>query len=515
MNELEEVENYHATHLNSATAQINQSSNDVGLENGQFSGSHGTSGSTTPRASHTASAVATGHDEKHKEKDLDSSSASSQTEDDIGFAPISTRPNRNRINLDHLADRVTKDEAEKEEEADEEAAAREGAGETVDEEKRFEVGWEGGDSDPLNPRSLATWRKWIIIGVLSVGSFAVTHASAIYTATYTQMNAEFHCSRIVATLGLSFFVLGIALGPFWSPLAEFYGRRPIYICSFAGFLIWLIPSAVAKNIQTMVIARFFQGLAGSAFLSVSGGTVGDLFTRDKFQLPMAIFALSPFIGPSTGPFVGGLINTFTSWRWTHYFLIICAGVLLVCVVVLVPETYHPVLLKRKAANLRKTTGDNRWHAPIERTTKSVVSTVGYSLLRPFQLLLLEPMCLILDIYTAVLLGVLYLFFGAFPLVFRTNYGFNLWQVGLTFMGLGVSMVLACFITPVWTRIRNGLAEKRFKKTGIMKGEPEDQLPPVIVGAPLITGGLFMFGFSTYPWVHWIVPVIGSSIFGLG
>ncbi|KAA8635154.1 hypothetical protein SMACR_06112 [Sordaria macrospora] len=536
MNELEEVENYHATHLNSATAQINQSSNDVGLENGQFSGSHGTSGSTTPRASHTASAVATGHDEKHKEKDLDSSSASSQTEDDIGFAPISTRPqsqphqprplsrqshkstlshiSRSRSNNGFGVDDL-EDEAEKEEEADEEAAAREGAGETVDEEKRFEVGWEGGDSDPLNPRSLATWRKWIIIGVLSVGSFAVTHASAIYTATYTQMNAEFHCSRIVATLGLSFFVLGIALGPFWSPLAEFYGRRPIYICSFAGFLIWLIPSAVAKNIQTMVIARFFQGLAGSAFLSVSGGTVGDLFTRDKFQLPMAIFALSPFIGPSTGPFVGGLINTFTSWRWTHYFLIICAGVLLVCVVVLVPETYHPVLLKRKAANLRKTTGDNRWHAPIERTTKSVVSTVGYSLLRPFQLLLLEPMCLILDIYTAVLLGVLYLFFGAFPLVFRTNYGFNLWQVGLTFMGLGVSMVLACFITPVWTRIRNGLAEKRFKKTGIMKGEPEDQLPPVIVGAPLITGGLFMFGFSTYPWVHWIVPVIGSSIFGLG
>lgn len=361
MNELEEVENYHATHLNSATAQINQSSNDVGLENGQFSGSHGTSGSTTPRASHTASAVATGHDEKHKEKDLDSSSASSQTEDDIGFAPISTRPqsqphqprplsrqshkstlshiSRSRSNNGFGVDDL-EDEAEKEEEADEEAAAREGAGETVDEEKRFEVGWEGGDSDPLNPRSLATWRKWIIIGVLSVGSFAVTHASAIYTATYTQMNAEFHCSRIVATLGLSFFVLGIALGPFWSPLAEFYGRRPIYICSFAGFLIWLIPSAVAKNIQTMVIARFFQGLAGSAFLSVSGGTVGDLFTRDKFQLPMAIFALSPFIGPSTGPLVGGLINTFTSWRWTYYFLIICAGVLLVCVVVLVPETYR-------------------------------------------------------------------------------------------------------------------------------------------------------------------------------
>jgi len=167
-----------------------------------------------------------------------------------------------------------------------------------------------------------------------------TNASASYTATYGQMNEEFHTSRLVATLGLSTFVLGIALGPFWSPLAEFYGRRPIYLCSFAGFIIWIIPSAVAKNIETMIIARFFQGLAGSAFLSVSGGTVGDLFTRDTMLAPMAIFALAPFIGPSTGPLVGGLINTYTNWRWTHYVLLIWAGVLLVTIALFVPETYR-------------------------------------------------------------------------------------------------------------------------------------------------------------------------------
>ena len=154
------------------------------------------------------------------------------------------------------------------------------------------------------------------------------------------MNEEFQTSRLVATLGLSTFVLGIALGPFWSPLAEFYGRRPIYLCSFAGFIIWLIPSAVAQNIQTMIVARFFQGLAGSAFLSVSGGTVGDMFTHDTMLAPMAIFALAPFVGPSTGPLVGGLINTYTGWRWTHYVLLIWAGVLLVSIALFVPETYR-------------------------------------------------------------------------------------------------------------------------------------------------------------------------------
>ena len=154
------------------------------------------------------------------------------------------------------------------------------------------------------------------------------------------MDAEFGNSRIVATLGLSTFVLGIAWGFMWSPLAEFYGRRPIYLCAFFMYMIWIIPAAVAQNIQTVIIARFFQGLAGSAFLSVSGGTVGDLFARKDMQAPMAIFTLAPFIGPSTGPLFGGLINSFTDWRWTHYVLLIWSFCLLVSLVVLVPETYR-------------------------------------------------------------------------------------------------------------------------------------------------------------------------------
>lgn len=154
------------------------------------------------------------------------------------------------------------------------------------------------------------------------------------------MDAEFGNSRLVATLGLSTFVLGIALGPFWSPLAEFYGRRPIYLAAFLAYLIWIIPSAVAQNIQTMIVARFFQGLAGSAFLSVSGGTVGDLFARKDMQAPMSVFTMAPFIGPSIGPLIGGLINSYTNWRWTHYVLLIWSGVLLVALALFVPETYR-------------------------------------------------------------------------------------------------------------------------------------------------------------------------------
>ena len=82
-----------------------------------------------------------------------------------------------------------------------------------------------------------------------------------------------------------------------APLSEFYGRRYIYIASFAFFTIFLIPSAVAKNVETMLVARFFDGVAGSAFLSVAGGTVADMFERAELGAPMMIFTVSSSIRP--------------------------------------------------------------------------------------------------------------------------------------------------------------------------------------------------------------------------
>lgn len=109
-----------------------------------------------------------------------------------------------------------------------------------------------------------------------------------YTSTYNQLEKEFHVSREVAVLGLTTFVCGLGLGPmFLSPLSEFYGRRIIYLCAFGMYFIWLIPCAVANNIATMLVVRFFDGLAGSAFLSVAGGTVGDMFYRNQLSAPSA------------------------------------------------------------------------------------------------------------------------------------------------------------------------------------------------------------------------------------
>jgi hypothetical protein len=173
----------------------------------------------------------------------------------------------------------------------------------------------------------------------------------------------------------------------------------------------------------------------------------------------------------------------------------------------VPETYHPVVLRNKAIKLRKDTGDKRYVAPMEKVERSIARTVLWSMIRPFQLLIFEPMCLNLCILSAILLGVLYLFFGAFNLVFVKNHNFQLHEVGLTFLGIFIGMTIGIATSPLWHKNYIRLVQMRETQGGQSGcSEPEYRLPPTILGATLVPVGLFWFGWTTYPSVHWIVSI---------
>lgn len=123
--------------------------------------------------------------------------------------------------------------------------------------------------------------------------------------------------------------------------------------------------------------------------------------------------------------------------------------------------------------------------------RSIPRTILWSCIRPFQLLALEPMCLNLCVISSLLLGILYLFFGAFPLVFRTNHGMTQAQAGLTFLGLLVGMLFGIATDPLW-RAQYRRMVRRAEQAGGEKGatEPEYRLPPTILGAIVVPIGLF-------------------------
>lgn len=76
-----------------------------------------------------------------------------------------------------------------------------------------------------------------------------------------------------------------------------------------------------------------------------------------------------------------------------------------------------------------------------------------------------PQCLNLCILSAVLLGILYLFFGAFPLVFQNNHGFSIAQNGLAFLGIFIGMLTGVFTDPLWRKVYGRLVRQREEQGG--------------------------------------------------
>jgi DHA1 family multidrug resistance protein-like MFS transporter len=114
------------------------------------------------------------------------------------------------------------------------------------------------------------------------------------------------------------------------------------------------------------------------------------------------------------------------------------------------------------------------------------------------------------VYTALVYGIYYSFFEAFPIVYMGIYGFNLGQMGLTFLSISVSVALAI---PSYWAYQHYLVEPEIKAKGVPA--PERCLIPALFVAFLLPIGLFMFGWTAKSSIPWIVSMIGIGIYSYG
>lgn len=168
---------------------------------------------------------------------------------------------------------------------------------------------------------------------------------------------DFDVSYIIVVLGISLFVLGFALGPLiWAPFSEVLGRRPLFIYTYIALTAFSAGCALAPNMTALIVLRFFAGAFGSSPLTNAGGTISDLFNANQRGLAMSMFAAAPFMGPVIGPIVGGFTGMTVGWRWVMWVMCIFSGAVLVIGSLFLPETYAPVLLRKRAAKLSQMTG---------------------------------------------------------------------------------------------------------------------------------------------------------------
>ncbi|EGW33117.1 uncharacterized protein SPAPADRAFT_60428 [Spathaspora passalidarum NRRL Y-27907] len=339
--------------------------------------------------------------------------------------------------------------------------------------------------------------------------------SAVYTPGIEQIMEEFGIGSVVATLPLTLFVLGYAIGPLvFSPLSEnaAFGRNSIYIYTLALFVILQIPTALVDNIAGLCILRFLAGVFASPCLATGGATVADVLTPPYVPVGLASWALGAVCGPSFGPFFGSILVVKGGWRWTFGFMAIVSGFALIVLSFTFPETYGKTLLYRKAMRLRGITGNQRItsEGEVENRSKTTSQIAVETLWRPIEVFIKEPVVLMINMYIALVYSIFYLFFEVYPIFFQEIRGFTLIELGTTYFATIIGIVIAAVIyIPIVYQV---FTKRILNGKGV---QPEVFMPIAIVGGVLMPVGLFIFGWSATTHTHWIGPLIGGAIFAAG
>ncbi|KAI0085475.1 MFS general substrate transporter [Irpex rosettiformis] len=380
-------------------------------------------------------------------------------------------------------------------------------------EDPFVVDWDDHDSE--NPFNWTKGRRWLITIQLALGTWTVSFCSSSYTGGLASMMQELHMSREVAILGVSLYVLGFGIGPLvFAPASELYGRRIVFLSTYSVFTLMHLGGALGHNTATMLSTRFLAGIFGSSPLTNASGVLSDMWTPKDRALVSSIYATAPFMGPVLGPIVSGWIaETRLGWRFNFWLMLIFSAVSLLFGFIATPETFAPVLLRRRAKKLTEST-ENRLHYLSQYDLKqhsSFLEVLRINLRRPFVFLLSEPIVLLLSIYISIVYAILYAFFAAFPIVFQQIRGFSSGQGGLAFLGVGLGVALGTALAP----LQNKLYREAMRNSPTGRAPPEARLYLPMMGAIVCPAGLFWFAWTSLPPIHWIVPILAGIPFGIG
>ncbi|OAX80988.1 hypothetical protein ACJ72_04676 [Emergomyces africanus] len=370
-----------------------------------------------------------------------------------------------------------------------------------------------GPDDPLHPQNWTMTKKILTGVILGWTTIISSFTSSIFSAAIVEVSRIYGVSTQVGILGLSLYVLGFATGPLiWAPLSELKGRRLPLLVSMFGFTIFQFAGGAAKDLQTIMLCRFFGGFFGACPLAVVAAIFSDMFDTRMRGLAITVFSMTVFMGPLLAPFIGGFIVTsHLGWRWTQYLPGIFGASAFILDTLFFEETYPPVVLVQKAAELRRRTRNWGIHAKQEEIEIDLRELLEKNFSRPLKILVTEPIVLLLSIYLAFIYGILYLFMTAYPIVFQQIHGFAPGISGLPYFGMiGGQLIggITIILSQPW------YARKLEANGGVPV--PEWRLPHVIVGGITFAAGLFWFGWSGFTAnVHWIVPTLSGLMTGFG
>ncbi|EME47660.1 hypothetical protein DOTSEDRAFT_166887 [Dothistroma septosporum NZE10] len=355
--------------------------------------------------------------------------------------------------------------------------------------------YEAGDEiyDKFSPR-----RKMLIVCIMSFCSFLAPISSTSILAASPEVVATFNTTGTIFNISNALYMLFMGISPlFYGPIGQTYGRKWTLSIAAVTFTAFSIGTALSPNLATYFVFRLLTAFQGTAFLITGGTVIGDIYKPTERGTAYGWFMSGTLIGPAMGPFIGGIIVTFVTWRDIFWLQTALSGFSAILVIFLLPETIH----RRRSDDL----------AGLSRAKKAKQLWIWVN---PARVLFLfqYPNLIIIGLASSSLVFNMYSLLTPIRYVLNPRFGLTSpLQSGLFYIAPGCGYLFGTFFGGKW-------ADRVVKKWINKRGEriAEDRLHSCLIAMGIVIPAcMIVYGWSIEKEVGGIpLPVIAMFLQGV-
>lgn len=190
-------------------------------------------------------------------------------------------------------------------------------------------------------------RKWWILGAVTASLFMTMLDVTVVNVGLPSIGADIDATLtelewVVNSYLLVYAVLLLSGGK----LADFLGRRRIFLLGLAVFTLASLACGLAGTGELLIAARAAQGLGAALMLPATQGIIAATFAPEERGMAFGIWAAVSGLGLALGPLIGGLLIQGIDWRWIFYINIPFGLLAFVVARLIIPESRDTAVERR-------------------------------------------------------------------------------------------------------------------------------------------------------------------------
>ena len=104
-------------------------------------------------------------------------------------------------------------------------------------------------------------------------------------------------------------------------LADIYGRKRIYTTGMVVFTVFSLLSALSVSAPMLIAFRVFQGFGSGMIFATGTAILMSVFPKEERGKVLGINVTAVYVGLSMGPFLGGILTEYLTWRSIFLFVL--------------------------------------------------------------------------------------------------------------------------------------------------------------------------------------------------